>query len=174
MIGRRHALALLLAAPLAPGAALARDIGEREALAEFRKILATFNASDIAGFLAYGPPQLKVGDAVIPREQLPAFFESFTHHAGKPDEKPAWVEGPLIPGTGDPGDTVYQVRVLRSVWFEAWSEWVGDDTLIDREIRYPAGYDMRYERWNLVFRDGRIVWLHRVMAVSYNSSPDNS
>lgn len=159
-IDRRTLLAGALAIPFLGGVSHARDFAERDARAEFLKILAMFNSGDVAGFIAYGPPKLMVEKTAIDSDGLPAFFESSHNFGGKADEKPGWIDGKLLRAKSDRGRVIYGAVVRRSVWQEARCE--PTDPI---ETCYDAGYGPRFEQWHIYFRDNRIIALHQWMSM---------
>jgi hypothetical protein len=159
---RRALLGLALAAPFGLAAAPARGIREAEARAEFLKILAMFNKGDVAGFLAYGPPKLVVDRRVIEHDALPAFFESCSHLNGKPDEKPAWIEGKLLRRKKPSLPVIYGAMTKRSVWLEAYCE---EHDTNGYQFCREAGYGLRYEHWQIAFDGPRIVEINQWLAM---------
>jgi hypothetical protein len=167
MIDRRTLLGWTLAAPLLAGAApAARASDKKAARREFLKILALFNSADVPGFLAYGPPLLIDHDKPVGRDELPAFFESLRHYNGKPDEKPAWLDGfghksPPAPRW------IFGAAVSRSVWMEAWDDDSAEDaSMTPIRMHYDAGYRPEFEQWNVFFDGERIFRLERWMEMA--------
>jgi hypothetical protein len=162
-VDRRTLLALGLAAPFAM-AARAPAIDESAARAEFGKILTMFNTGDVAGFLAYGPPRLVVEKKLLTRDTLPAFFESCRANEGNPDEKPGWIDGTLVRRERPSGAIVFGATTKRSVWNPAWCDQASAISQA-QDTCYTAGYQPRFEHWELFFESGRIAELNQWLAM---------
>jgi len=169
MIDRRTLLGMGLAAPfMASAAPAARTISKKAARREFLRILAMFNAGDVAGFLAYGPPQLIDHGKPVGRDALPLFFESLRTFNGKPDEKPAWLDRDSFVHKARPAPRwIFGAAVSRSVWMEAWDDDSAEDEhLVPIHMHFDAGYYPRFEQWNVFFDGEHIYRLERWLEMS--------
>jgi len=169
MIDRRTLLGLTLALPFMTAAARgSRATDTQAARREFLKILALFNAADVAGFLAYGPPQLIDHGTPVARDALPAFFESLRTSNGKPDEKPPWLDAKDFGHKARPAPRwIFGAAVSRSVWSDAWIDDTAHDSHMNAlPVQHDAGYSPAFEQWNVFFDGERICRLERWMEIS--------
>jgi hypothetical protein len=169
MIDRRTMLASMLAAPFLVAAAPAGGtIGLGPARREFLKILAMFNAGDVAGFLAYGAPALIDHGKAIARDALPAFFETLNSSNGKRDEKPSWVGRNDFVHKRPPAPRhIFGASVSRSIWMDAWDDDSAEDIHgTPLRMHFDAGFYPALEEWNVFFDGPRIVRLERWLEIS--------
>lgn len=169
MIDRRTLLGLTLALPFMTGAARGSRAASTEAARrEFLKILALFNAEDVAGFLAYGPPLLIDDKKPVERDALPAFFQSLHTSGGKPDEKPPWLAPKDFGHKARPAPRwIFGAAVSRSVWSDAWIDDSAHDGHMNAlPLQHDAGYSPAFEEWNVFFDGERIYRLERWIEIS--------
>jgi hypothetical protein len=131
---------------------------KRAARAEFARILALFNAGDVAALLAYGPLQIIAGRKTLDTAELPQFLERMTSNNGRKDGAPIAIESfARMKRVLD--RVIYQATIKRSAFFEEHCE---DPHGLCR----PEGHSPMYEFWRVHFDGPRIRLLEQLMVLA--------